>query len=87
LRAASANSEKLRKLSLRLLSDRDHVNARRFTSRDDSEEMESHSTILIDAKGRVRWQRTGGDPFTDMDFLLRTLNRTNAKAETAQAAK
>lgn len=70
-------SEKLSKLSLRLLSDRDHANARRFTSYDDFEEMELHSTILIDARGRVHWKRTGGDPFTDMEFLLQTIKRMN----------
>lgn len=78
-------SEKLKKLSSRLLSDRDHTNARRFTSYDDFEEMELHSTILIDTKGRVHWKRTGGDPFTDMDFLLQSLKRMNGKPQTAQA--
>jgi len=81
------DSEKLGKLSMRLLSDHDHNNARRFTSYDDFEEMELHSTILIDAKGRVHWKRTGGDPFTDMDFLLQSLKRMNGKPETAQAVK
>ncbi len=80
-------SEKLRKLSIRLLSDRDHNNARRFTSYDDFEEMELHSTILIDAKGRVHWKRTGGDPFTDMDFLLQTLKRMNEKPGTTPDVK
>jgi peroxiredoxin/tetratricopeptide (TPR) repeat protein len=77
-------SEKLSKLSISLLSDGEHNNARRFTSYDDFEEMELHSTILIDAKGRVHWKRTGGDPFTDMDFLLRSLKRMNGKLEVAQ---
>lgn len=80
-------SEKLGKLSMRLLSDRDHENARRFTSYDDFEEMELHSTILIDAKGRVHWKRTGGDPFADMDFLLQSLKRMNGKAESARPSK
>lgn len=80
-------SEKLGKLSMRLLSDQDHTNARRFTSYDDFEEMELHSTILIDTKGRVHWKRTGGDPFTDMDFLLQTLKRMNGKPEATAAAK
>ncbi len=80
-------SEKLSKLSIHLLSDRDHDNARRFTSYDDFEEMELHSTILIDAKGRVHWKRTGGDPFTDMDFLLQSLKRMNGKPATTQPAK
>jgi peroxiredoxin/tetratricopeptide (TPR) repeat protein len=81
------NSEKLGKLSTRLLSDHDHINARRFTSYDDFEEMELHSTILIDATGRVHWKRTGGDPFTDMDFLLQSLKRMNGKPATTQAVK
>jgi peroxiredoxin/tetratricopeptide (TPR) repeat protein len=80
-------SEKLGKLSIRLLSDSDHTNARRFTSYDDFEEMELHSTILIDAKGRVHWKRTGGDPFTDMDFLLQSLKRMNGKSEATQPVK
>lgn len=80
-------SEQLKKLSIKLLSDRDHANARRFTSYDDFEEMELHSTILIDAKGRVHWKRTGGDPFTDMDYLLQALKRMNGKPAAAQAAK
>lgn len=71
-------SQKLGKLAVRLLSDTDHQNARRFTSYDDFEEIELHSTILIDAQGRVHWKRTGGDPFTDMDFLLKEIKRINA---------
>ncbi len=77
-------SEKLSKLSTRLISDRDHDNARRFTSYDDFEEMELHSTILIDTKGRVHWKRTGGDPFTDTDFLLKSLKRMNGAPATTQ---
>lgn len=79
-------SKALAPFSIRLLSDRDHENARRFTSYDDFEEMELHSTILIDARGRVHWKRTGGDPFTDMDFLIKELKRMNdAAAEEAKA--
>ena len=33
--------------------------------------------ILIDTRGRVHWKRTGGDPFTDMEFLLKELKRMN----------
>ena len=59
------------------LSDSAHENARRFSSYDDFEEMELHSTILIDKSGRVRWKRTGGDPFTNIDFLINELKRIN----------
>ena len=80
-------SEKLSKLSICLLSDKDHNNARRFTSYDDFEDMELHSTILIDTKGRVHWKRTGGDPFTDIDFLLQSLKRMNGKELAVQSSK
>ncbi|MBL8066354.1 MAG: redoxin domain-containing protein [Chthonomonadaceae bacterium] len=71
-------SEVLGKVGVKFLSDTNHENARRFASYDDFEEIELHSTILIDKQGRVRWKRTGGDPFTNMDFLLGELKRVNA---------
>lgn len=73
-------SAKLGKLAMRLLSDHDHENARRFASYDDFEEIELHSTILIDATGRVHWKRTGGAPFADMDFLLKSVKQMNKEA-------
>lgn len=73
-------SSKLGELSMRLLSDHDHENARRFASYDDFEELELHSTILIDARGRVHWKRTGGKPFADVKFLLESVQRMNQKA-------
>jgi hypothetical protein len=39
--------------------------------------MELHSTILIDKQGRVHWARTGGDPFSDVAFLTKQLERMN----------
>jgi len=63
----------------RWLSDPEHVNARRFASYDDFESMELHSTILIDREGRVRWKRTGGDPFEDVNFLKTELGRWSGK--------
>lgn len=44
-------------------------------SYDEFEDLELHSTNLIDRQGRLRWARTGGDPFTDMDFLLGEITR------------
>jgi peroxiredoxin/tetratricopeptide (TPR) repeat protein len=70
-------SGKLGDLAVEVLSDKGHANARRYTSYDDFEEMELHSTILIDSLGRVQWKRTGGDPFTDIDFLLSEIRRMN----------
>ncbi len=62
---------------VRLLSDAKFENSRRFHSYDDFEEMEIHSTVLIDKRGRVHWARTGGEPFGDMNFLVRQLERMN----------
>jgi hypothetical protein len=36
-----------------------------------------HSKILINKAGKVRWKRTGGDPFTNIDFLINELKRVN----------
>ncbi|HEY3835560.1 MAG TPA: redoxin domain-containing protein [Bryobacteraceae bacterium] len=69
-------------LPIRLLSDNRQENARRFHSYDDFEEMELHSTILIDRTGHVHWARNGGEPFSDMAFLVKQLERMNASAST-----
>jgi peroxiredoxin/tetratricopeptide (TPR) repeat protein len=74
-------------LPMRLLSDHAHENAHRFHSYDDFEDMELHSTILVDKLGRVYWARTGGEPFSDMDFLMKQLVRMNdlARRESGSA--
>jgi peroxiredoxin/tetratricopeptide (TPR) repeat protein len=64
-------------VAVRLLTDTDHTNARRFRSYDDFEEIELHSTTLIDRQGRAYWARFGGDPFTDTAFLEKQLKRMN----------
>jgi peroxiredoxin len=71
----NSRSERLGKLPFRLLSDANFENARRFQSYDDFEEIELHSTILIDRRGRVYWARNGGDAFMDFDFLLKEIGR------------
>ncbi len=79
--APTKNAESLKtlgELPVRLLSDDHFTNARRFHSYDDFEEIELHSTLLIDAKGRVYWARLGGDPFSDTAFLIKQLERMNA---------
>lgn len=66
----------LAELPFMLLSDsEDHENAIRWRSYDEFEELELHSTNLIDREGRLRWARTGGDPFMDLDFLIDELDR------------
>jgi len=72
-------------LGVTLLSDTDFVSARRFNSYDDFEEIELHSTFLIDPLGRVHWSRIGGDPFTDFDFLESELARLQRQHETADS--
>ena len=64
-------------LPVRVLSDDKYENARRFHSYDDFENIELHSTILIDKKGRVYWARMGGDPFSDTAFLIKQVERMN----------
>lgn len=81
--AKNRSSEKLGKLGITLVSDSNHENARRFASYDDFEGIELHSTVLIDAKGRVHWKRTGGEPFKDVDFLLKVIKQMNGNSVTA----
>jgi peroxiredoxin len=79
--APSQNADKLKafgNLPVQILSDENHANAHRFHSYDDFEEMELHSTILIDKLGRVHWARNGGEPFGDMAFLAKQVERMNA---------
>jgi len=64
-------------LPARVLSDNQFENARRFHSYDDFEDLELHSTILIDTKGRVYWAQMGGEPFSDTAFLIKQLERMN----------
>jgi peroxiredoxin len=77
----NAASVKVGELPFRLLSDVRFDNARRFKSFDDFEDMPLHSTILIDRRGRVHWARTGGDPFTDFEFLLKEIKQLNDTAQ------
>jgi peroxiredoxin/tetratricopeptide (TPR) repeat protein len=81
----NAHSERLGKLPFRLVSDANFENARRFRSYDDFEEIELHSTILIDRQGRVYWARNGGDAFMDFDFLLQEIRRMEDLGATAGA--
>ncbi len=71
-------SLKLGEVPFRLLSDVKLENAKRWKSYDDFEGIEIHSTILVDKQGRVDWARSGGDPFTDFDFLMKEVHRLNA---------
>jgi peroxiredoxin len=77
----NADSVKIKAVPFRLLSDERFENAKRFLSYDDFERLELHSTVLIDAKGKVRWAQRGGDPFTDFDRLFKEIDRMNKFVE------
>ena len=92
--AVSSKEPEEKKLKLKdggvvLLTDSDHVNARRFHSYDDFEDLELHSTSLIDKRGRVYWARYGGEPFSNLDFVSKQLERMNdlVKNDSMVAAK
>ncbi|MEQ8766907.1 MAG: redoxin domain-containing protein [Planctomycetota bacterium] len=73
--AEIADYEKSGKFEITLLSDPGFENARRFHSYDDFEDIELHSTILIDTQGRVHWAKTGGEPFMNFDYLEKEARR------------
>jgi len=64
-------------IRVKLLSDPEFSVARKYSSYDDFEEIELHSTFLIDPLGRVHFAKTGGDPFMDFGFLLDEVRRLN----------
>jgi peroxiredoxin len=75
----NADSEGIKSMPFRLLSDEDLANARRFLAYDDFEEMELHATVLIDSEGRIRWAKRGGEPFRDFEGLFKELDRAAYK--------
>lgn len=79
-------AEQQESLGVVLLSDPDFSSARRFHSYDDFEELELHSTFIIDAEGRVHWSRIGGEPFTDFDFIISELQRLDRASATRTAS-
>ena len=62
---------------IQLLWDPNFEDTRRFHAYDDFEDMPLNSINMIDKHGKVHWFRTGGDPFTDYDFLLKEVQRMN----------
>jgi peroxiredoxin len=81
------NSYRDSDFKITLLSDPEFANARRFHSYDDFEEIELHSTILIDPAGRVHWSQHGGDPFMDFEFLTQEIRRLNLRNPALQTAQ
>jgi peroxiredoxin len=58
-----------------LASDADLDVFKQYRAFDDFENAPLHGTFLIDAKGFVRWQDVGPDPFNDPAFLLKEAKR------------
>jgi len=70
-------AEQQLELEVTLLSDTEFANARRFHSYDEFEEIELHSTFLLDRDGKLHWSRIGGEPFTDFDYIQGEIDRLN----------
>jgi hypothetical protein len=50
---------------------------KRYRAYDDFEERPMHGTFLIDAEGRVRFQRISAEPFLDVEFVKAEAARAN----------
>ena len=59
----------------RLFSDHQLIAFKAFRAFDDFENQPLHSTVFVDAAGRVRWQHTSFNPFMKPDFLLDEVKR------------
>jgi peroxiredoxin len=81
----NAKSQEIAPLQMKIASDNNFANARRFKSYDDFEAMGIHSTILIDKEGRVYWAKHGGAPFDDFKFLSDQLRRMNERHNSARS--
>jgi peroxiredoxin len=57
------------KFPMPMLADPARENFRAYRAFDDFENQPLHATFLIDAQGKVRFQRISADPFLDVDFL------------------
>lgn len=63
---------------LTLVCDPKNEAAKKFKAYDDFEDLHLHAVVLLDKNGRVWWQRSGGEPFTDFAFLKSEIARMNA---------
>ncbi|MGH9360784.1 MAG: redoxin domain-containing protein, partial [Thermoanaerobaculia bacterium] len=60
-----------------LLSDSDRKAARLYRAHDDFEDLPLHATIFIDRAGKIRWSRSGAEPFRDVGFLKAEIGRVD----------
>jgi peroxiredoxin len=63
-----------------ILSDPGGPVAALYGARDEFENLPLHATILIDREGRIRWRNVGSEPFMDAKFLIKEIERLEAKA-------
>jgi peroxiredoxin len=73
LREGLANYGK--SMNIPLLANPDLDVFKEYRCFDDFENQPLHGTFVIDAKGRVRWQDMGAEPFMDIEYLLREAKR------------
>lgn len=64
-----------------LFTDSEKTAFKHYRCHDDFEQKAMHGTFLIDARGRIRWQDIGAEPFTDAKFLLKESQRLLALPE------
>jgi peroxiredoxin len=60
---------------------------KRYRSYDDFENQPLHGTILIDAEGKIRFERISADPFLEVDFIKSEAARVNRIVDGKSAMK
>jgi alkyl hydroperoxide reductase subunit AhpC len=58
-----------------------------YRSYDDFENQPLHGTILIDAEGKIRFERISADPFLEVDFIKSEAGRVNRIVEQRSGIK
>ncbi len=69
-----------------VVSDESRAGFKAFGAYDDFEDRPLHGTFLVDARGQVRWQDIGAEPYTDVKFLLGEAKRLLGTAKSLAAA-
>ena len=60
-----------------MLADPGNEIFKRYHAYDDFEGVPMHGTFLIDAEGKVRFQRISAEPFLDVEFVKSEAARVN----------
>jgi alkyl hydroperoxide reductase subunit AhpC len=75
--AALKNNKDGIKFPMPILADPAFELFKLYRSYDDFEGQPLHGTILIDARGNIRFQRISADPFLDVEFIKTEAARVN----------